>query len=494
MSIIEKIRRTQIKLGSYVIRYHWFTAYDLATSVSKKNSLSFSPSIGVVPTSSGTTGAASTPSAPPPHAADPEKRKLIQQQLVLLLHAHKCQRREAQPNNGDRQQCTLPHCRTMKNVLQHMTTCSAGKSCQVPHCASSRQIITHWKNCSSSTCPVCLPLKEAPNNRNNQTGLSPNASLNDFINSTGNTTQPTQTTSSGGIMSPNSGTMVPGTAQPNMGPSNCTLVPSPPIRAPLQPNSTFVPQPPGPRGPSPVSVQSSQGQSISHIQTGPPNQVVSHPNNALPQTLPTASTTMNQSVQQTAGQQSNPIQASIPMINPTATNVTMSSVLPTTTTTATSVENSSVQISAANSTITKPWHKDINLHLRNHLVHKLIQVILPNNIDPSAVKDRRMVNLVAYAKKVEGDMYEAASSREEYYYLLAEKIYKIQKELEEKRVRRAATNAASARETAMTQPQPQQNTAVSGTDSQQKIKCAAEELQREHRHMLQTQINNGPRI
>ena len=64
--------------------------------------------------------------------SDPDKRKLIQQWLVILLHAEECQQREREHQEGgavDFRPCALPHCRTYKDILSHMTESQAGREC-----------------------------------------------------------------------------------------------------------------------------------------------------------------------------------------------------------------------------------------------------------------------------------------------------------------------------------------------------------------------------
>ncbi|XP_077305392.1 CREB-binding protein isoform X1 [Lithobates pipiens] len=329
-------------------------------------------------------GIGTTPSMGTGPTADPEKRKLIQQQLVLLLHAHKCQRREQ--SNGEMQNCALPHCRTMKNVLNHMTHCQAGKACQVAHCASSRQIISHWKNCTRHDCPVCLPLKNASDKRNQQPLLgSPSSGVQNTIGTVGGTQQSAPSLSSPNPIDPSS--MQRAYAALGLPYGNQSQGPG------QQPTQTQVHQQIRGLGTLGSPMNHSAGGMAADQQTN----LISEP--ALPTALANTNSLLNDGT------------------NPS------------------SVGNLGTMPTAAPPSTTgvrKAWHEHVTQDLRNHLVHKLVQAIFPTP-DPAALKDRRMENLVAYARKVEGDMYESANSRDEYYHLLAEKIYKIQKELEEKR-------------------------------------------------------------
>jgi len=221
----------------------------------------------------------------PQQHTEVQRKQFIQKQLVLLLHAHKCQQREKQTINGETTRpntCTLPHCSTMKTVLQHMTKCNDHKTCPVAHCVTSRQIILHWKQCNNSQCPICQPLK------------TPSTLAKLTQGTTTNTT---------GISSTNPNINIPSTSNPNA---------------------------------------------------------------------------MNERP------------------------------------------------------ITKEWQRRVTSEMRNHLVQKIITALIPIT-DTGAVRDKRIINLANYARRVENETFEIANNQEEYFHKLAEKIYKIQKELEDRR-------------------------------------------------------------
>jgi hypothetical protein len=76
------------------------------------------------------------------------------------------------------------------------------------------------------------------------------------------------------------------------------------------------------------------------------------------------------------------------------------------------------------------WHATMSQVVRRDLVRKFVKAIFPGF--RHHVHDQRIKDLVNYACKVESEFFVLAESKGEYDRLLAEKIYRIQMELNEK--------------------------------------------------------------
>ncbi len=86
--------------------------------------------------------------------------------------------------------------------------------------------------------------------------------------------------------------------------------------------------------------------------------------------------------------------------------------------------------------VQKDWHPSVEIDVRLQLIKKLVQSLFPNAIIGLPGNDPRMINLTSFARKVEGDFFEMANSSAEYYYLLAQKIHQILRDLAERQRKR----------------------------------------------------------
>ena len=78
--------------------------------------------------------------------------------------------------------------------------------------------------------------------------------------------------------------------------------------------------------------------------------------------------------------------------------------------------------------LNKKWHHSLSYDVRLRMANKLASAVFPSP-DPSMRGDRRLRNLVNYAKQMEEETYETAVDKEEYLRLVGEKIEKIKRQL-----------------------------------------------------------------
>ncbi|XP_049883951.1 histone acetyltransferase p300-like [Pectinophora gossypiella] len=81
------------------------------------------------------------------------------------------------------------------------------------------------------------------------------------------------------------------------------------------------------------------------------------------------------------------------------------------------------------STELKHWHATVPNELRQHLVHTIVQSIIPGTQKATLIEPR-LQNVVNFARSIEEDFYAASSSRSEYYRCIADKVYQFVKEME----------------------------------------------------------------
>jgi hypothetical protein len=83
----------------------------------------------------------------------------------------------------------------------------------------------------------------------------------------------------------------------------------------------------------------------------------------------------------------------------------------------------------------KEWQQQLQPDHRNHLVKKIVAALL-NTVqqDGRSLPPDRLSAVTSYAQQTEAETFNTAISHEDYFHRLAERIYKIQKDYEEKQM------------------------------------------------------------